>query len=92
MSWATFWTAIGTEFFKQGMSGLAGGKEQGGGYQYTSPSFEKHKIDLEDTASEAGEAGEIKTADVIKITEWQARIFNPPYQKTEIVIPPIMRV
>ena len=91
MSWATFWTAIGTEFFKKGMSGLAGGKEQGGGYQFTPPSFDAHKVSME-TASEAGEAGEIETADVIDIAALQARLFNPPYQKTEIVIPPIMRV
>ena len=36
-SWTSVWTAIGTEMFKKGMSGLAGGKEQGGGYQYTPP-------------------------------------------------------
>ena len=90
-SWASVWTAIGTEFFKQGISGLAGGKEQGGGYQYTSPSFAHLKVGME-TPSEAGEVAEIETADVIDIAALQRQIFNPPYQKTEIVIPPIMRV
>ena len=90
-SWASVWTAIGTEFFKQGISGLAGGKEQGGGYQYTPPSFGHLKVGI-DKSSEAKEAGEIETADVIDIAALQARLFNPPYQKTEIVIPPIMRV
>ena len=88
-SWAAVWTAIGTEMFKKGMSGLAGGGEQGGGPQFTPPSFDAHKVGME-TASEAGEAGEIKTADVMDIAALQARIFNPPYQKTEIVIPRIV--
>ena len=88
MSWTTFWTAIGTEFFKKGVSGLAGGGEQGGGYQFTPPSFDAHKVSME-TASEAGEVPKIETADVIDIAALQARIFNPPYQKTEIVIPRI---
>ena len=91
MSWATFWTAIGTEFFKKGVSGLAGGGEQGGGYQYTSPSFAHLKVGI-DRSSEAGEVPEIETADVMDIAALQRQIFNPPYQKTEIVIPPIMRV
>jgi hypothetical protein len=90
-SWAAVWTAIGTEIFKKGVSGLAGGGEQGGGYQYTPPSFGHLKVDI-DKSSEAGEVGEIETADVIDIAALQTRLFNPPYQKTEIVIPPIMRV
>jgi len=89
--WATAWTAIGTEFFKKGISGLAGDGEQGGGYQFTPPSFGHLKVGME-TPSEAGEAREIETADVIDIASLQRRIFNPPYQKTEIVIPPITRV
>ena len=86
-SWASVWTAIGTEMFKKGVSGLAGG-EQGGSPQINFPSFDAHKVSME-TASPAGEAGEIETADVIDIAALQQRIFNPPYQKTEIVIPRI---
>ena len=41
------------------------------------------------TPSEAEEAGEIETADVTKIVDWNWRLFNPPYQKTQIVIPRI---
>ena len=82
--WSTLWTAIGTEM----VSGLIGGKEQGGGQQITPPSFAHLKVGI-DRSSEAGEAGEIETADVIDIAALQARIFNPPYQKTEIVIPRI---
>ena len=89
--WSTLWTTAATEFFKKGVSGLAGGGEQGGGYQFNPPSFAHLKVGI-DRSSEAGEAGEIETADVIDIAALQARLFNPPYQKTEIVIPPIMRV
>ena len=87
-SWTSVWTAIGTEMFKKGMSGLAGGKEQGGGYQYTPPSFGHLKVGI-DKSSEAGEVPEIETADAVDILQWNQRLFSPPYQKTEIVIPRI---
>ena len=83
---------FGTDFLKKGLTGAFGGdQQQGGGYQYTSPSFAHLKVDI-DRSSEAGEVPEIETADVMDIAALQRQIFNPPYQKTEIVIPPIMRV
>ena len=92
MSWATFWTAVGTEFFKKGMSGAFGGDQpQRGSPQIDFPSFAHLKVGI-DRSSEAGEVPEIKTADVMDIAALQLQIFTPPYQKTEIVIPPIMRV
>ena len=42
-----------------------------------------------ETASEAGEVPKIETADIMDIAALQRQIFNPPYQKTEIVIPRI---
>lgn len=91
MSWATFWTAVGTDFFKKGLAGLAGDGGGNGSSQLNFPSFAQHKVGME-IPSKAGEAGEIETADVMDIAALQRQIFNPPYQKTEIVIPPIMRV
>ena len=89
--WSTVWTTIGTEFFKKGLEGMYGGdQQQKGSPQINFPSFSQHKVGME-TSSEAGEVAEIETADVIDIAALQYQIFNPPYQKTEIVIPPIMR-
>jgi len=87
--WSTVWTTVGTEFFKKGLSGLAPGGEGPGSPPIQFPSFGHLKVGME-TPSEAGEAGEIETADAIDILQWNQRLFNPPYQKTEIVIPRII--
>ena len=85
--WSTVWTTVGTEFFKKGLSGLTGG-DQKGSPQINFPSFSQHKVGME-TSSEAGEVAEIETADAVDILQWNQRLFSPPYQKTEIVIPRI---
>ena len=85
--WSTVWTTVGTEFFKQGLSGLTGG-DQKGSPQINYPSFSQHKVGME-TPSEAREVAEIETADAVDILQWNQRLFRPPYQKTEIVIPRI---
>ena len=85
--WSTVGTTVGTEFFKQVLSGLTGG-DQKGSPQINYPSFSQHKVGI-DRSSEAGEVPEIETADAVDILQWNQRLFNPPYQKTEIVIPRI---
>ena len=87
--WSTVWTTVGTEFFKKGLEGMYGGdQQQKGSPQINFPSFSQHKVGME-TSSEAGEVAEIETADAIDILQWNQRLFSPPYQKTEIVIPRI---
>ena len=82
---------FGMNWIKNGLSGLAPGGEGPGSPPVQFPSYGHLKVGMK-TPSEAGEVAEIETADVIDIAALQQRIFNPPYQKTEIVIPPIMRV
>ena len=78
---------FGMDFLKKGLTGMYGGdQQQGGNPQINFPSFSQHKVAM-DTPSEAGEVAEIETADAVRINEWNYRLFNPPYQKTEIVIP-----
>ena len=87
--WATAWEMIGKDFLKKGLTGAFGGdQQQGGNPQINFPSFSQHTVAM-DTPSEAGEVAEIETADAVRINEWNYRLFNPPYQKTEIVIPRI---
>ncbi len=78
---------FGMDFLKKGLTGMYGGdQQQGGNPQINFPSFSQHKVAM-DTPSEAGEVAEIETADAVRINEWNYRLFNPPYQKTEIIIP-----
>ena len=86
--WGNVWTSIGTRLAK-GLYGAYGGKQQQkGSPQIDFPSYSHLKVGME-TPSEAEEAGEIETADAIDILQWNQRLFSPPYQKTEIVIPRI---
>ena len=87
--WSTVWTTVGKDFLKKGLTGAFGGDQPtGGSPQINFPSFSQHKVGME-TPSEAGEVAEIETADAIDILQWNQRLFSPPYQKTEIVIPRI---
>ena len=86
--WATTWDMIGTDILKKGLSGLAPGGEGPGSPPVQFPSYSHLKVGM-GTPSKAGEAEEIETADVTKINDWNWRLFNPPYQKTQIVIPRI---
>ena len=87
--WSTVWTTVGKDFLKKGLEGAFGGdQQQKGSPQINFPSFAQHKVGME-ASSKAGEAGEIETADAIDILQWNQRLFSPPYQKTEIVIPRI---
>ena len=87
--WSTVWTTVGKDFLKKGLEGAFGGdQQQKGSPQINFPSFSQHKVGME-TSSKAGEVGEIETADAVDILQWNQRLFSPPYQKTEIVIPRI---
>ena len=80
---------FGTDFLKKGLTGAFGGdQQQGGSPQINFPSFSQHTVAM-DTPSKAGEVAEIETADAVDILQWNQRLFSPPYQKTEIVIPRI---
>jgi len=80
---------FGMNFLKEGLTGAFGGdQQQGGNPQINFPSFSQHTVAM-DTPSEAGEVAEIETADAIDILQWNQRLFSPPYQKTDIVIPRI---
>jgi len=87
--WSTVWTTVGKDFLKKGLTGAFGGDQPTrGSPQIDFPSYAHLKVGI-DRPSEAGEAGEIETADAIDILQWNQRLFSPPYQKTEIVIPRI---
>ena len=87
--WSTVWTTVGKDFLKKGLTGAFGGdQQQGGSPQINFPSFSQHTVAM-DTPSKAGEVAEIETADAVDILQWNQRLFSPPYQKTEIVIPRI---
>ena len=79
---------FGKNWIKNGLSGLAPGGEGPGSPPVQFPSYGHLKVGMK-TPSEAGEVAEIETADAVRINEWNYRLFNPPYQKTEIVIPRI---
>ena len=80
---------FGKNFLQKGLTGAFGGdQQQKGSPQINFPSFSQHKVGME-TTSEAGKVSEIETADAIDIHDWNWRLFNPPYQKTQIVIPRI---
>ena len=80
---------FGKNFLQKGLTGAFGGdQQQGGSPQINFPSFSQHTVAM-DTPSKAGEVAEIETADAVDILQWNQRLFSPPYQKTEIIIPRI---